>query len=673
MTSPIDGKIVPFGQVVDAVRDFLHAPAGDVPTEAGALPNLHKLASEIRAKTGELTDDVLNLGNLVQSQPIAALPAWTSVRKLENDKPGATDPLVAVFQAVANRLECLRNSAGEALVDYAALETYEGDAQRVHITGYLGTASQSPMVGQFKRKSGDTTTGPVKGIFIRDKLSRLWVREFDGMVNVGWFGAVPDGGLGYGTDNRANINLAIDYCNTTGLGIFLPAPAGSGNYVITGPLNKFLSAGGWVQERVGYDYTSGGAILPVIPSGGSGYTAVTLAGGMARCEVFVSGGPYNPNIGLIHFDNPAKAKIDRVRAVHTASFGVKIDKCWDCNVLDVSVELCGSAAEYAFSMNDADDTCNMTHISRLQVEQSTTKAIFISPNTLSCVIDNIHAERQYSPDPDLLMFQLGGNRCQYNSVRLDAYDSVNTRCRLAGANTTIVGFLCESSIRAEYDVYPGTTFTLISPEIQGTLRTLTDQVGTLIVTGGSINSADFIQGIVCNTTKIASLDIAYVQNVDAARNVFRDCKIGTLLGASGFAAATFFGGEIADPGNLLGGKTVLDGTLVRQAGSSTITVGYRTLVTRNGTRIEAPVNVDFGSIEADDTTFAASLSQSAGPNRSKFNDGVIVLGSVSGIGGQPDASAFSERAYSKNLAAAVGSPRGWMKAGGDWRSVGSLA
>ena len=43
-------------------------------------------------------------------------------------------------------------------------------------------------------------------------------------------------------------------------------------------------------------------------------------------------------------------------------------------------------------MNDDGDTCNMSHIMRLQVENSTENAIYVSPNTLSCVIDNIHSE-----------------------------------------------------------------------------------------------------------------------------------------------------------------------------------------------------------------------------------------------------------------------------------------
>lgn len=57
MTSPIDGKIVPFGQVVDKLHDFLHAPEGDVETDDGPLPNLRKLSGQIKEAALEHASD----------------------------------------------------------------------------------------------------------------------------------------------------------------------------------------------------------------------------------------------------------------------------------------------------------------------------------------------------------------------------------------------------------------------------------------------------------------------------------------------------------------------------------------------------------------------------------------------------------------------------------------
>ncbi|GEM_PF-4134188 len=579
------------------------------------------------------------------------------------------------MQALPNQSAALSASESTCVLlqDYAALRDYTGTANVVYVTGSMGAFSASQISGVFQFDAADATSADNGGTIVVDAAGRRWRRHISDMVNVCWFGASPDGGIGYGTDNTDLISNAINFCNATNLGIFFPAPADGNNYSISGPLPSFSSAGGWVQERIGYDYASGGCILAKMPAGGSPYTAVTITGSPTRVSVFVSCTPDKPNIGCLLFENPARLNAERVRVAHSGSFGVKMNKVWDSVFHDISVELCGSALDYAFSMNDDGDTCNMTHILRLQVEQSTTKAIYISPNALSCVFDNVHAERQNSPESGGNMFVFGGNRCQYNCVRIDSFDSSNARALIAGANTSIIGYLCEQSITTLYDVQQNSTLTLVSPEIQGTLRTQTNQTGKLILVGGIVQATSEIQGIQCSATTINNLDIGYTPNADVSRNVFRDCRVGALTGNSSFAAASFFGGEIANPGNFLAGKTLLDGVIARQYSGDTITLGYRSLVARNGTRIEAPLNVDFGGIQADDTTFASNLSQTAGPNISRFNDGVIVLGNVSGIGGQPDASAFSEGSYTRNLAAAAGSPRGWMKISGAWRSVGNLA
>ncbi|WP_157755204.1 hypothetical protein [Variovorax boronicumulans] len=58
MTSPLDGKVAPFGNAVDKFHNFLHDPAGDIDTESGSMPNLRKLSDELRgiaANTAEET------------------------------------------------------------------------------------------------------------------------------------------------------------------------------------------------------------------------------------------------------------------------------------------------------------------------------------------------------------------------------------------------------------------------------------------------------------------------------------------------------------------------------------------------------------------------------------------------------------------------------------------
>lgn len=48
MTTDLNSKVIPFGQDVDTFHDFLHAPAGDVETESGVMPNLRKINEELR-------------------------------------------------------------------------------------------------------------------------------------------------------------------------------------------------------------------------------------------------------------------------------------------------------------------------------------------------------------------------------------------------------------------------------------------------------------------------------------------------------------------------------------------------------------------------------------------------------------------------------------------------
>jgi hypothetical protein len=57
MTSPLDGKVAPFGNAVDTFHRFLHEPAGDIVTEAGSMPNLRKLSNELRVIASDTADE----------------------------------------------------------------------------------------------------------------------------------------------------------------------------------------------------------------------------------------------------------------------------------------------------------------------------------------------------------------------------------------------------------------------------------------------------------------------------------------------------------------------------------------------------------------------------------------------------------------------------------------
>lgn len=422
------------------------------------------------------------------------------------------------------------------------------------------------------------------------------------------------------------------------------------------------------MESVGYDHTSNGGILVT----GTGYTAVTIVGSPARCDLLVAGTGNTAN-GVL-FQNPAAARVGKVRVMQLDGFGVKINKIWDSTIEHVMVELCGNASEYAFSMNDDGDTCNTTHVLCLQVEQSNQKAIHISANTLSCVIDNIHSERQ-TPAAGVTTWALGGNRCLYNALRLSSNEpSANATAVFFGAQTQFNVPLVEGSIVTRLEGVNGNSLTLVSPELQGSTQNVASQTGTINILGGAISSlACDPNGFKVRGTKISTLAIGWAGS-DPNIGRWEDCVIAALASTSTSSAATFTNCTIGTHNNLLQGVTVLRGCTVNNGGSATLTVGYRTLYSF-GSTINAPVNIDNGVIYGYDTVFSGNLSQSAGAITSLFNEGCYCTGTVSGLGALTGGS-NSKGMYTKNMAPAVGSPKGWLctAAGtpGTWASMGNL-
>jgi len=299
------------------------------------------------------------------------------------------------------------------------------------------------------------------------------LREY---VSVADFGAVGDGV----TDDTIAINAAISYINSTDSLLYFPVT--SGNYKITSALTTISSRGGVDMEAVAYDSTGKGSILV----SGTGYTGVTVTGSPARFKISIVGTGQVANALLLQ--NPILSNFEVIRVNNFNGFGVKINKCWDSLFGTISVELCGNASEYAFSMNDDGDTCNMSHITRLQVETSKTHAISISANTLSCVIDNIHSEGAI-PTAGVNTWTIGGNRCTYNNARFNSGATVtDSSFLIAGNNNTIVNLFTEGAIPVVWDSGTSNTNTLVTPEILGNLSENSGQSGTLVIDGGYVVS-----------------------------------------------------------------------------------------------------------------------------------------------------------------------------------------
>lgn len=336
------------------------------------------------------------------------------------------------------------------------------------------------------------------------------------VINVLDYGAVGDGVV----DDTAAINLAIAAANASNKRLYFPAV--SNNYKITAALTTLTSFGGVDMQSMGHESPNVTGILVT----GTGYTAVTISGSPAIVNLALFGTGNTAN-GIL-FQNPYDAKIGKLRVNNLNGFGVKINKCWDCTFSHISVQYCGNATEYAFSMNDDGDTCNMTHIGHLQVEFATNKAIYISPNSLCLVVDSIHSER-LTPNASYNAWVLGGGSSQYNSARLNSDGtSGNAKALLNGIDSTYVALRAEGNIPVTVDCSGG-AMQLIGPKFFGTYAETTSQTGQVniyggviaaLAVGGQTSNTHYFGVVVNSVVEGISQPIPYVPTLTASGSAF---------------------------------------------------------------------------------------------------------------------------------------------------------
>ncbi|WP_143749128.1 hypothetical protein [Caballeronia arvi] len=467
-------------------------------------------------------------------------------------------------------------------------------------------------------------------------------------------------------DSTRGIQKFFNDCGKSGEIATMPA----GRYKISGPLT-YSGAGGILMESAGYgdDITGDCGIFPV----GSNYTALTVSGSPHIFDVTLGGG--GQNLDGILFKNPQMAKIGKTRVYNFNGAGVRIDRCWDCLFETISVELCGNAGNYAFSMNDAGDTCNMSHILRLQVEQAQYRAIFISPNSLSCVIDNIHSERAKT-GPAHPTWVLGGNRCRYNGVRLHALVPTTASATFDGANTTFANVSTEGAVAVRAQGYNGTSITFDTPSVEGSFGVVPDQVGIITIVGGSIaNFNSNAYSFRVFGTRISSLTVAY-SNSDPEQMQFFGCSVGTLRSVSTTAAASFTGCTISESGSYLADITIFNNCSVTS--TRPIVIAHSQKVIGNNSNFSAGGSgfsvAGNGCIISRGSTWNGAMSFT-GQCASLFDETSSVSGAVKGFSA-PSALTWIKGARTRNIAPAVGSPKGWVcvVAGipGTWISEGNL-
>lgn len=437
---------------------------------------------------------------------------------------------------------------------------------------------------------------------------------------------------------------------------------------ITGALA--MAGPGLVFDTVSY----GNAADPGILVTGAGYTALTVTGtpSQMRFTLYGSGNTANG----IYFNNANFMQVQKIRVFNLDGFGVKFDRLWDSFVADISVELCGNATNYAFSMNGAGDTCNASRIGRLQVERANRKAIYIDPTSINCAFGPIHSERAVANAADVT-WDIGASRSVFDALRLHATVPANAKIQLHGENSTYNAVHADGDIAVELDASSFGTLTFNSPNFNAVLtKTVsiltTNHSGRIVVNGGQIgtlNTGAEVARILAGTfigVDFTTVTIGDVGNPGDPKILqFYGCKIGTLSSASANSAASFYSCAIAEGGNLLEYHTVLGpGTVVACAG----TLGARGCVTSRGATINANVLIASGATWLGyGTRFNGTLGQTANCS-SLMDSGCYATGAVTGLGiptSQPSVQAQVGAVWRKgqrhhNLAPAAGGAPGWV-------------
>lgn len=463
-------------------------------------------------------------------------------------------------------------------------------------------------------------------------------------------------------DTTAKIQAALNYCAQKDRTLWW----GNLRCLVSGD-GLDSACPGILADRVGY---------------GSGiYSTVA---GLDKWTLTATGRPTNFDITVvgvgqvgngIYFKQCVQGRLGSVRVSNFVGGGVKIWDMWDMACGPISVEHCGSVNTYAFEIGGA-DTTNMSTFSRIQVERSNAKSMYISPLTLSCVFLNIHSEQAIG-DGISDTWVLGGNGCYYAVTRLDASGGTPglARVKFAGGQTHFDCARVEGNISTSFEGVNGNTLGFSSPQFDGITFVMPLQVGTINIEGGRIDRLNTAAGTLrVYGTKINSMQIGYSAG-NSSLAIFDGCDIGRLSSINADSSATFSNCNIR-AGSPLQGHTILnDSTAVFD---SPCAIVYAKVALNNSSIHCNAVTVESGGLFLRSGSYIEGNLTCTGQFNSMSDDSSFVTGAVTGWTWPNYATflpggVFSRGMRTKNLAPAVGSPKGWIYTGTyPWTSEGNL-
>lgn len=192
-------------------------------------------------------------------------------------------------------------------------------------------------------------------------------------------------------DKTACVQAAINYASLVRKMLYIP----SGNYLLSGaglaiPQN-FPGIRGEGVYRTVFNYTGTGTAIS-FPNGSNTlgtYSDFSLDAGaigstVAEARAVKRNGIYWRGYG-------GAGNVSNILVRNFNGFCQKIEAMWDTTFQNMATVSCGNETEYAFSTLNGTDTINHSTITRLQVELSYEKAVYLEG--LNLFVAELHSER----------------------------------------------------------------------------------------------------------------------------------------------------------------------------------------------------------------------------------------------------------------------------------------